>query len=74
MKDPTTSLGPEQDTSEPRGNLHSEKPIFGFKSETPHRAYLSTTNANPFALLGTIDTEEENPKISQEETGERWVF
>jgi hypothetical protein len=74
MKDPITSLGPEQDTSEPRGNLHSEKPIFGFKSETPHRAYLSTANANPFALLGTIDTEEENPKISQEETGERWVF
>jgi hypothetical protein len=64
MKDPTTSLGPEQDTSEPRGNLHSEKPIFGFKLETPHRAYLSTANANPFALLETIDTEEENLKIS----------
>jgi len=74
MKDLTISLGPEQDTSELRGNLHPNKPIFGFKSETPHRAYLSTANANPFASLETIDPEEENLKIPQEEAGERWVF
>jgi hypothetical protein len=74
MKDLTISLGPEQDTSELRGNLHPNKPIFGFKSEIPHRAYLSTANANPFASLEIIDPEEENLKIPQEEAGERWVF
>lgn len=74
MKDPVSSLDPEQDTSERRGNLHSKKPIFGFKPETSHRDNLSIANANPFASLETIDPEEENLKTSQEEMGERWVF
>jgi hypothetical protein len=74
MKDPASYLSPEQDTSELRGNLHLKKPIFGFKSETPHRDYLSIANVNPFVSLETIDPEEENLKTSQEETGERWVF
>jgi hypothetical protein len=74
MKDPTSPLGPEQDTSDLRGNLHTKNPIFGSKSETPHRDRNPTANANPFASLGTIDPEEEILKESQEEVGERWVF
>jgi hypothetical protein len=79
MADPTTPLGPRQGKASPTAKTHPENPLleqpnFGFRSEAPHQTYLSAVNTNPFAALEMINSEEEDPKHSQEETGVRWVF
>jgi len=79
MADPTTPPGPRQGkqnltTGTRLESPHLEQPNFRYKSGASHQTYLSTANANPFMTLETINPEEEDPKHTQEEAGEPWVF
>ncbi len=79
MADPTTPPGTKQGKLSPTAKTRPKSPLleqpnFGYRSEPPHQTYFSVANANPFATLETINSEEEDLKHTQEETGERWVF
>ncbi|CAK9236225.1 unnamed protein product [Sphagnum troendelagicum] len=79
MADPATPPGPRQGKPNPMAGTHPENPFleqpnFGYRSEAPHQTYLSTANANPFVALETINSEEEDLKHTQGETGEFCVF
>jgi hypothetical protein len=67
MADPASPLGPGQGKPNPTARTRSENPLleqpnFGYRSEAPHQTYLSAANANPFAALETINSEEEDLK------------